>query len=508
MSIALVNAVLRPRSGGPGEAPDAVLVRGDRIARVGTAEEVRAAAGADTEVIDLGGRTLTPGLQDAHAHFLQMGITARRPSLAACRSLEEFRAAVDAAVRDRPGDELLAFESWDENEWDERTVPTRRTLDSVSDVRPLVARRVCGHFTVANTPALEILAAKWNGPGIDAELGHLIEDPSLHLDVLLLPDAEEAAAAFDAADALALSLGVTTSCDFLRPDQLRLWCERLESGRARVRVSGFVLEECLERPDLLERARGDRFAIRGMKIWSDGTIGGRTAALTADYADRPGERGGMLVDPDAMTRSVARAHAAGLSVAIHAIGDRAIGHALDSFAALPGDEVRGRGHRIEHAEMAASAHRERMRKLDVRPCVQPNFLQWAGPGGLYETALGAERLRRMNPFGSMLREGCHPFFGSDGMPPSPSFGLMHAVRHPIEGERLGADDALRLYTEAAADGVPGHACRGRLAAGEIADLAVFATEPSTLPFPGEADLTILGGEIAHRRECLEAPGGG
>ncbi|MBZ0268819.1 amidohydrolase family protein, partial [bacterium] len=227
-----------------------------------------------------------------------------------------------------------------------------------------------------------------------------------------------------------------------------------------------------------------------------------------DYADRPGGRGGMLVEPAAMSRSVARAHADGYAVAIHAIGDRAIGHALDSFAALPRDEVQGRGHRIEHAEMAGPAHRERMRAMDVRPCVQPNFLQWAAPGGLYETALGPERLAAMNAFASMRREGCRPFFGSDGMPPSPSFGLRHAVRHPIAAERLPADDALRLYTEAAADGVPGHACRGRIAPGEIADLAVFAAEPSTLPFPGEADLTILGGAVVHRRDCLETPGGG
>ncbi|MBZ0266828.1 amidohydrolase family protein, partial [bacterium] len=250
MPIALVHALLRPRPAGPEPLPDALLLEGDRITRVGRSADVIAAAPERTEVIDLGGRTLTPGLQDAHAHFLQMGITARRPSLAGCRSLEGFREAVDEALRERPGDELLAFESWDENTWDTRAVPTRETLDSVSATRPLVARRVCGHFTVANTPALEILSARWTGGGIEADTGHLVEDPSLHLDVLLLPDAEEAAAAFDAADALALSLGVTTSCDFLRPDQLRLWCDRLEGGRARVRVSGWVLEECFAHPEL------------------------------------------------------------------------------------------------------------------------------------------------------------------------------------------------------------------------------------------------------------------
>jgi predicted amidohydrolase YtcJ len=203
---------------------------------------------------------------------------------------------------------------------------------------------------------------------------------------------------------------------------------------------------------------------------------------------------------------VRTAHDAGWSVAVHAIGDRAIDAVLDAFAALPAGSTQDRGHRMEHVEMARPSDRERMRSLGIRPCVQPNFLQWAGPGGLYQRALGPERLARMNPFRSFLDEECHPFFGSDGMPTSPVLGLRLAVNHPVESQRLSGDEALRLYTEAAADGVPGHPVSGRIEPGEVADLAVFSTDPETMPDPGLADLTVLDGRIVHRSEALERAG--
>ncbi|GJM43399.1 MAG: amidohydrolase [Gemmatimonadota bacterium] len=499
MSLILHGARIRPRRS---DHADAVLVVHDRITAVGTTADVIAAAPAGARRLDLAGRVLTPGLQDAHAHFFQMGVISRRASLAECRSLEDFRDGVARALRERPGPEPLFLESWDETAWDRPLVPTRELMDGLSADRPILARRICGHLAVVNTPGLALIRDLWPGGGIDADTGHLIEEPCLHLDVLLLPTAEEAQRAFDEADRMALSLGVTTSCDFLRPSALRRWGERINAGAERVRVNAFLLGECFEEPELLEIG-SERFVIRGLKIWSDGTIGGRTAAVREDWHDRPGERGGMLVDPAAMTAAVAKAHGEGWAVAIHAIGDRAIDHALDSFAALPRGESRSRGHRIEHAEMVGPDQWTRMRDLGVRPCVQPNFLQWANPGGLYEVALGRRRLEAMNPFRSLLAAGCQPFFGSDGMPPSPAFGLRHAVEHPVEAERLTGDEALRLYTEAAAAGVPGHPVTGRIAPGEIADLAVFEDEPHRLPYPGSALLTILDGVVVHQGEGLE-----
>ncbi len=500
MDIALLNARIRPQ-----RADDAtsILVRGSRIEFVGSSADVAARASADARRVDLDGRVLVPGIQDAHFHFLQAGIHARRTSLAGCRTVEDFRDRVAERAAGAPGTGPVVFESWDENTWERAIVPDRALLDGIDADRPLIARRICGHLTVANTPGLALLSERWHGPGIDAELGHLVEEPSLDLDQLLLPDPEEAVRCFDAADRLCLERGITTACDFLRPGLLRRWAERAQEGRGRVRVNAFLLESCFAHPDLMERAHGPRLSLRGLKIFSDGTIGGRTAAVREDYADRPGHRGGLLDTPDAIRRSVRTTHEAGGSVAVHAIGDHAIDVVLQAFEALPAGSTVGRGHRIEHAELARPEDRERMRALDVRPCVQPNFLQWAGPGGLYEQALGPERLARMNPFRSFVEEGCRPFFGSDGMPTSPALGLRLAVHHPVPEQRLTPDEALVLYTEAAAEGVPGHPVSGRIQAGEIADLAVFPSDPEKLENPGFADLTIVDGRVEHEAPTLE-----
>jgi predicted amidohydrolase YtcJ len=500
-ALALLHGRLLPARD---DGADAVLVRGGRIARVARAEEVERELPAGAERVELNGRVVVPGFQDAHFHFLQYGRTLLRPSPAHCASREELLAAIDDAHRRRGGRAALICHGWDESAWPIRRPPVRADLDAIAPDRPIVARRVCGHFAVANGAALALLAERWKGGGVSPETGHVVEEPALELDELFPPDAPEAAAALEAAGRACLALGITTACDFLRPRGLATYAAALAASTLPLRITAWVLEECLDEAGGIPGDPGasDRFVVRGLKVFCDGTIGGRTAALLDDYADRPGERGRLLVSRPKLRALVRRAHAAGRAVALHAIGDRAIAEALEVLGELPREEIAERGHRLEHVEMPRPSDPARLAALGVRPCVQPNFLRWAEPGGMYETALGRERWRRMNPFRSLLREGCRPFFGSDGMPASPALGIRHALAHPVESERLTVDEAVRLYTEEAA--TPGRPSRGRLAPGEPADLAVLADLPERLPPPGLADLTILDGAIVHRR-ALEAP---
>ena len=493
-ALALLDARILPARA---DGADAVLVRAGRIVAVDSSAAVQRACGPEVTRIDLRGRVLVPGFQDAHFHFLQYGQWLARPSLAACRSLDEWRAMLDDALRAAPGTDVLFAEGWDESGWTTRTRPARADLDALAPGRPVVARRVCGHFAVANSAALRLLASRWNGPGIDPASGHVDEEPALALDELFPPDAAGARAALDAAARACAALGITTACDFLRPRALDAYAVALREADLGVRVTAWVLEDCMAPDGSIPRDPGtsDRFVVRGLKIFGDGTIGGRTAALFEDYADRPGTRGRLLVEPARMAALVARAHRAGRAVAIHAIGDRTIAVALDAFAAAPREENEARGHRIEHLELPRREDIERLPALGVRPCVQPNFLRWAGPDGLYETALGAARLRGMNPFRTLVDAGARPFFGSDGMPAGPGSGIRAARDHPVVSERLSPDLAIRLYTEEAA--VPGRAVTGRIAPGEIADLAVFADRPDRLPDPGRADLTLVDGRIVH-----------
>ncbi|MGH2570769.1 MAG: amidohydrolase family protein, partial [bacterium] len=167
---------------------------------------------------------------------------------------------------------------------------------------------------------------------------------------------------------------------------------------------------------------------------------------------------------------------------------------LDSFAELPPEEIRARRHRIEHFEMARPEDVRRAAQLGVRPCMQPNFVwRWGRPGGMYEKALGPDRARRMNAFRSALDGGTGVFFGSDGMPPSPRLGIRAAVEHPVEAQRIGEEDAHRLYSEAGADAVRGDRRSGRIEPGADADLAVLPAAERD-----EVDFAIVDGGMVHR----------
>lgn len=515
-TLALLHARLLPSRA---DDADAVLVRGGRILQVGRSDEIERALPPGAERIDVGGRVVVPGFQDAHFHFLQYGRTLLRPSLAACSSREEFLASIDDAHRRGPGHAPLFLENWDASTWRPRRersagsaaeasqLPERSDLDAIAADRPIVARHVSGHFALVNGAALSLLAERWHGDGVAARTGHVVEEPALELDELFPPDETEASAALHAAGAACLALGITTTCDFLRPRGLATYAHALDRADLSVRVTAWVLPECLAADGAIvgDPGASERFVVRGLKIFCDGTIGGRTAALFEDYTDRPRERGRLLLSRSELVELVRRAHGAGRPVAMHVIGDRAIAEALDVLAELPQEEIAERGHRLEHVELPRREDRMRLAALGVRPCVQPNFLRWANPGGMYESALGAGRLQRMNPFRSLLDDGCRPFFGSDGMPASPATGIRHALEHPVSSERLSRDQAVRLYTEEPA--TPGRASQGRLLAGEPADLAVLADFPERLHDPGEADLTILGGRVVHRRtlETLRTP---
>jgi predicted amidohydrolase YtcJ len=449
---------------------------------------------ADGQIVDLAGRVLVPGFHDAHLHLLHLGIQAGRLSLASCRSRAELADTVRAARDREPTSGFLIAENWDETVWDRPVPPDRALLDEVVPDRPLILRRVCGHAAVANSPALRRLRETWGGAGVDFATGVLLEAPVLHLDDLFPPGADESRRAFAWSSRHCLARGVTTASDFLRPRACRAYRDVLAAGDLPLRVNAWFYEECLDEPGLLETLPAtDRFALRGLKLFADGSIGARTAALAEDYAGSPGRRGSLLLADAALAASLQRAHAAGWAVAIHAIGDRAITQVLDAFAALPPAENRDRRHRIEHLELPRPADVRRLGAVGVRPCMQPNFSgRWGGPGGLYEQALGPARLRASNPFRTVLEQRCGLFFGSDGMPVSPLFGIRSALNHPTAAQRLTFAEALDLYTVAGARAVRGDDRSGRLAAGCDADLAVLADLGGD-----EVALTVVAGRVVH-----------
>ena len=240
----------------------------------------------------------------------------------------------------------------------------------------------------------------------------------------------------------------------------------------------------------------------GIKAFLDGSLGARTAALGEPYADDPADpdnRGMLLYTDDQLRALVREAESRDLPLFLHAIGDRAVGAALDAFAeeAAKGNPLR---HRIEHLEYATSEQLDRMKELGVVASMQPNFIvQWGGLGRMNEARLGPERSRRLEAIRDVWGRGIPLAFGSDCMPFGPLYGLQGAVHHPAEEQQLPPVVALRAYTQGSAwaAGVEDH--MGSIEVGKLADMALLdadiehAEDLRTV----KVVATILGGLMVH-----------
>jgi predicted amidohydrolase YtcJ len=221
----------------------------------------------------------------------------------------------------------------------------------------------------------------------------------------------------------------------------------------------------------------DFLRIRGMKIYLDGSIGAKTAAVIKPY-QHTHKRGNLLLPMSMVSALVQRAEEQGIQLMIHAIGDRTIHAVLKVFE----KNIRSRNvlrHRFEHIEMVDNASIKKIAKMNIIASMQPNFVrQWQMPGGLYENSLGA-RYKKMNCFKDLLNAGVRVIFGSDCMPLSPFFGIHGAINHPFQCGRLTPLEALRLYTADAAYATFDGEKKGTIEPGKFADLIVLDKNPLT-----------------------------
>jgi len=506
----------------------AVLFRDGLVEAVGDAADCRAAA-TDPEPMDLDGRTVLPGFVDAHTHVFSVGVQRIETDLSdAADRAEALERLSDNAADTDSGEWVLGF-GYDESTWPvgDRDYLTRDDLDAVSESHPVVAYRVDGHTAGLDTAALERVS--FDGVEDDVVVadgrrtGRVVEEAVGRVRVAAHPDAGKLRRALAAAAERYHELGVTSVQTMAGLTAVRdhgnvrheaLHAAR-RAGELDLRVTYYVhASQAGSLSDLqLSSAFGDdRLRVGGLKTFSDGSIGARTAKLHGEYADEAGEDGLMVHDGDRLEAWFREAARADQQIATHAIGGAAIDEVIDRYEAVAeeyDDDVNPRL-RIEHAELAADEAIERMAEAGVVASVQPNFLKWSRSGGLYEARLGTDALAANNRYADMLDANVAVAFGSDKMPPGPLYGIQEAVTADHDAQRLSVDEALAAYTRGAAHAEFAEDEKGRLVPGFLGDAVVLDRDPYDSPDAvGDCrvEATVLGGEVVYEAGSSAAPGG-
>ena len=502
---------------------EAVATRGERIVFAGSlAEARRAVPGART--IDLAGAAAFPGFVDSHVHLTEVGLRAMTLDLVGCASIGELQSRLRAWALRQPAGPIIG-DGWIETHWPEHRFPTRADLDAVVSDRPVYLSRADGHAAVANSSALAFAGVTASTPNPAG--GEILRDArgeatgmfvdnakALVRDRLPRPSAAIKREALVGADALYRSRGWTGG-HHMSVDQDSLDAERAlaKAGTLGLRVDNymdldFAAEVLAEGPSV---DPSGKVRLRGIKLYADGALGSRGAALLAPYSDRP-ESTGLLLTPHAVVvDAMQKAKAAGAQVAVHAIGDRGNRLTLDAMT-----EVLGAGHtdrrwRIEHAQILSPADLPRLAAMGVIASMQPSH----AIGDLYfaPARLGPDRLKGAYAWKSLLDSGAVVCAGTDAPVEKgdPLIEFYAAVyRHSLDGfagpdwgldEVVSRAQALHMLTAAPAYAVGREAELGTLEAGKRADITVFSKDLMTVEpaeiLKAKAVLTVVDGQVVY-----------
>jgi predicted amidohydrolase YtcJ len=509
---------------------DAVAVKDGRILAVGSEPEVKRLIGPTTEVIDLEGQALTPGLVNTHDHMLEQGISSafvtdiRYPK---AKSIKDIQGIMEDRVREASPGQWVLGHAWDETLLDDRRFPNRHDLDPFSPENPVYIKRVF-QMGVANTKALGI--AGITRDTLDPEFGTIERDEDGEPTGLLrgraaklvtdaiewtLEDKEEA---IRQACTDYHSVGFTT---LIEPGLLEDEIEAYRSSHAKKELTirtliqvGFLrsLDEANWAVDNYAVGGDDMLRVVGLKMMVDGGVGPRTALFYEGYRDRPDVHGVQMIDQDELNEMVHLGHVNGFQVAIHAIGDKAIDIAVAAYeyAQVKTFRLEPR-HQLVHCYFPSEEALGKIEKLGVMVNTQTPFIYFLGDSFL--EALGAERCEECMPVKTITERGIPVGISHDATvtQPLPNVGLYATVaRKTIKGASLGiveavtAEEALSFYTDKAALHAFMEDRVGSIEVGKYADLAVWnfnplEVEPERL-LDWECQMTFVGGRRVFSRE--------
>jgi predicted amidohydrolase YtcJ len=307
-----------------------------------------------------------------------------------------------------------------------------------------------------------------------------------------------------------LKLGITGIHDAgLDGFGVKTYQEALKKGILTLRVYLILNDNLVESISKLGISSGfgnEKLKIGSIKLFIDGSIGARTAALSRPYNDSPSTKGLLMASKTELENKIKTIHNLGFQVAVHAIGDYGIQIALDSLtSSLTENPRENHRHRIEHCELPNIDQIRSISSLSLILSMQPNFVgNWSGPEGLYHLRLGLERLKTNNPLRLILDNKIHLAFGSDCMPFNPFYGIWSAINHPIKENRITLIEAIKAYTSEAAYSSFEDKIKGSIEPGKLADVVVVDRDLTRIPIKeikrATALITIVGGRICHYKE--------
>lgn len=487
--------------------PTAIAVKDGRISAFGGDRDVLGLKGKKTAVVDLRGAFVMPGFNDAHVHLASGGFEKLNVNLTGTRSLEEMKQRIAERAKGSPAGEWITGRGWDHTKWTVQKLPSRQDLDEVTGEHPAIFTRVDGHISVANSAALK--AAGITRDTKAPEGGTIDKDETGEPTGVLRETADDAVRAkippptpsqrrraIELALAEAARWGVTSAQDNSDWADFLVYEDLQREGKLTLRITEWLPFRAplatLQQHRAHHNEKDPLLRTGLLKGVMDGTLGSRTAAMLEPYSDEASNRGLPQYAQDELNRMAAERLLSGFQFGFHAIGDAAAEMALDAFE-YARDEYRrtqggGRGetqrdfrHRIEHAQVLAPGHYQRMKELGVIASMQPNHLltdmNWA------QSRIGPERAKLSYPWRSMLKNGVPLAFGTDYPvePITPFRGLYAAVTRKNEAgtqeyvpaEALTIGEAIAAYTVGSAYAEFAEQEKGSLAPGMLADFVVL-----------------------------------
>ena len=490
---------------------EAIAIDGNLIVSVGSSAAIRSLAGPDCKVIDLGGRRVVPGFNDAHVHFMDGGDSLISVQLGDADSPEEFRRRIGAYAKTLPKGAWIRNGNWDHQRWTPAALPTHQLIDAVTPDNPVFVWRLDGHMALANALAMKLAGLDRGTRDVpggeivrdgEGNPTGILKDAATSLVERVMPplSEQERDAALAAAMHEAARHGVTSvqnmwdsTADQYSAESLREFQKFARAGTLKVRIyHAAPLPEwkSLAGTGIQAAFGSPLLRVGNLKHFADGALGSETAWMDAPFSDRPGYSGlasADFMDSAGIYASIRGADQAGLQISIHAIGDRAIHTVLDLYERAERENgAADRRFRIEHVQHLRTEDAARFAPLGVIASMQPYHAiddgRWA------EKELGPTRIQSSYAWRLLLDHGAVIAFGSDWpvAPLDPLMGIYAAVtRRTLDGkypqgwvpqQRITVAEAVHAYTVGSAFAEHQEKIKGSLEPGKLADLVVLSDD--------------------------------